>query len=92
MYLNSFFFGMFAACEIGMGILKVVNLPYKGQNLYREAGFLIALCVLETLRIILGRKGSLSERAWQVFLSVILLIPCGAGVLYLVFYQTHKLK
>lgn len=91
MYLNSFYFGMFAACEIGIGILKKTNIDYAKGVFAQEAGLLIGLCVLETLRIILGRKGSLSERAWQVFLSVILLIPCSTGVVFLLL-QKHVLK
>lgn len=92
MYLNSFYFGMFAACEIGMGVLKITSIPYPPDVLPREAGLLIGLCVLETMRIILGRKGSLSDRAWQVFLSVVLLIPCGSAVVYFLYFQRHSLK
>lgn len=68
MYSNCIFSikGLFAACELGMGILKVINLPYEKDIAIQEAILLISLCVLETIRIIMGRKGSLSEHYWQV--------------------------
>lgn len=61
MYLNSFYFGMFATCEIGMGTLKAVNLDYKKSLLIQESAVLLGLCILESIRIHLGRKGSLSD-------------------------------
>ncbi|XP_065079558.1 transmembrane protein 216-like [Ochlerotatus camptorhynchus] len=92
LYLNSFYFGMFAMCELGMMTLKAVNLKYPEQILMRETCILLSLCLVETIRIILGRKGSLSDHGWQVILSVILTIPCAAGVGYLLFYQLHRLR
>uniref|UniRef100_T1H2M4 Transmembrane protein 216 n=1 Tax=Megaselia scalaris TaxID=36166 RepID=T1H2M4_MEGSC len=77
MYLNSFYFGMFAFSE-----LSIVN----------ESCFLFGICVLEISRIILGRKGSLSEYSWKVYLSVVLTIPSLCGVLYFLLYQTYILK
>lgn len=61
LYLNSFYFGMFAMCELGMITLKAVNLKYPEQILMRETCILLSLCLVETIRIILGRKGSLSD-------------------------------
>lgn len=92
LYLNSFYFGMFAMCELGMHTLKAVNLKYPEQILMRETCILLALCLVETIRIILGRKGSLSDHGWQVILSVFLTIPCAMGVGYLLFYQLHRLR
>lgn len=82
MYLNSFYFGMFATCEIGenklvnpksiinrfstkfkkgMATLKFVNLPYTNEAMVKESIVILALCLLESIRIHLGRKGSLSD-------------------------------
>lgn len=92
LYLNSFYFGMFATCELGMMTLKAVNLKYPEQILWRETIILLSLCLIETIRIILGRKGSLSDHGWQVIFSVFLTIPCAMGVAYLLFYQLHRLR
>lgn len=75
-----------------MGILKITSIKYPPGTLSREAGLMIFLFCLETLRVILGRKGSLSEKAWQVFLSVFLLIPSATAVLYFMLFQEHSLK
>ena len=61
-YLNSFYFGMFACCELSMGLLKAINLPYTGHTLALDSIVLVVLCILETTRIILGRKGSLADK------------------------------
>lgn len=91
-YLNSFYFGMFACCELGMGLLKAINLTYTGHTLAQDTLVLVAVCILETIRIKLGRKGSLSERGWQVILSVFLTIPCFMGVSYILVLQAYKLR
>lgn len=61
LYLNSFYFGMFAACEIGMGVLKGINLNYSPKELQTDACILVAILIIETIRVYFGRKGSLSE-------------------------------
>lgn len=44
-----------------MGTLKFVNLDYKENVLITETIVLLGLCLLESIRIHLGRKGSLSD-------------------------------
>lgn len=66
MYLNSFYFGMFATCEIGMGTLKAVNLDYTKTKLTQESLVLVFLCLLESVRIHLGKKGSLSDHGKKI--------------------------
>lgn len=52
---------MFAACEIGMGVLKGINLNYTPQQLQTDAILLSAILIIETIRVYFGRKGSLSD-------------------------------
>ena len=85
LYLNSFYFGMFACCELGMGVLKGewrssqkintknkaindcvqiqtgINLKYTQSQIQSDAWILVAILTVETIRVLLGRKGSLSE-------------------------------
>lgn len=44
-----------------MGTLKFVNLDYKQHDLIQETIVLLGLCLLESVRIHLGKKGSLSD-------------------------------
>lgn len=92
MYLNSFYFGMYALFEIGVGVLKAIGLNYNTQELTREGCILLALCIVETIRIVLGRKSSLSDRGWQATVSVILTLPSLALVIYLCIFQIYVLK
>lgn len=69
LYINSFYFGLFATCELGTLILKSVLIldvfeveKYGLSKLGQDYGVLVGLCVIEAIRLILGRKGSLSER------------------------------
>lgn len=69
LYINSFYFGLFATCELGTLILKSVLIlgVYEVERngltkLGQDYGVLVGLCVIEAIRLILGRKGSLSER------------------------------
>lgn len=91
-YLNSFYFGMFACCELGMGLLKAINLAYTAQTLVKDSIILVGVCILETVRIKLGRCGTLAERDWQVILSVFLTFPCFMGVSYILILQAYKLR
>ncbi|CAG9569225.1 unnamed protein product [Danaus chrysippus] len=92
LYLNSFYLGMFFVCEIAMGILKAINVSYPENALLTEAGIFSALCLLEVIRIFLGRRGNLASTKLPVFFSVILTIPCAVGVCYFLIYQTYILR
>lgn len=63
LYLNTFYLGMFFVCEVAMGILKAINVPYPENTLLTEAGIFCGLCLVEVLRIFLGRKGNLATRS-----------------------------
>lgn len=62
MYLNSFYFGMFSACEVGMSVLKSVNLAFPPGVMQKEIAILAGMIVIESFRIYFGRDGSLSDR------------------------------
>lgn len=61
MYLNSFYFGMFAFSEVSIGLLKAINLQYADNVVLNESCCLLGICAVESVRIFLGRKGSLGE-------------------------------
>ncbi|XP_075146874.1 transmembrane protein 216 [Haematobia irritans] len=92
MYLNSFYFGLYAAFKVCVSILKFILLTYPENAALREMILLLVMCVLETVRIILGRRSSLSARAWQAIASVVLTLPSLILVIYLCFFQTSVLK
>lgn len=66
-YLNSFYFGMFACCELSMGLLKAINLTYVGNALVRDLSVLIIFIVMETIRIVMGRQSCLVDRGNLLF-------------------------
>ncbi|KAL0811440.1 hypothetical protein ABMA28_009841 [Loxostege sticticalis] len=98
LYINSFYFGLFATCELGTLILKSVLIIEKygidkdPTKIGQDYGVLLGLFVIEAIRLILGRKGSLSERDVPVMFSVLLTIPSMMGVLYLLVLQVVVLR
>lgn len=93
MYLNSFYFGMFAVCELSMGLFKAANLPSPGMNTtLTEFALLLFLMVTETGRIYLGRRGNLTERGLPIVLGIVLTIPSSLATLYFLLWQTHVLR
>ncbi|XP_041985141.1 transmembrane protein 216-like [Aricia agestis] len=92
LYLNSFYLGMFFVCEVAMGILKAINVSYPENSLMTEAGIFCAMCLVEVVRIFLGRRGNLASKKVPVFFSVLLTIPSAVGVCYFLIYQTYILR
>lgn len=60
LYLNSYYFGLFAVCEIGMNVVKAINLML--PNFETDFGILLAVCILELFRVVLARRGNLTEK------------------------------
>lgn len=58
---------MFGSCEIGIGVLKAINMNYTPQELQTDAIILVTVLILETIRVYLGRKSSLSEHGKILF-------------------------
>lgn len=79
-YLNSFYLGMFFVCEVAMGILKACNANYPENALMTEAGIFGLLCLVEVLRIFLGRRGNLVNRSKFIQL---LYLACKLGLPYI---------
>lgn len=72
LYINSFYFGLFATCELGTLILKsvlIIEMYVVDKDprlrLGQDYGVLLGLFIIEAARLILGRKGSLSEKGEQ---------------------------
>lgn len=64
LYLNSYYFGLFAACEIGINIVKYLNFDDL-HHFETDFGVLMAVCGIEILRIIVARRGNLTEKSFS---------------------------
>ncbi|KAJ8918979.1 hypothetical protein NQ315_016883 [Exocentrus adspersus] len=91
LYLNSYYFGLFAVCELGMNIVKYVNFTNE-HHFSTDFGILMAVCVIELFRVILARRGNLTEKNWPVVLAILLTIPSVLGVVYLMIWQSEVLR
>lgn len=60
LYLNSYYFGLFAVCEIGMNVVKAINLDI--PNFSIDLVILVIVCVLELIRVVIARKGNFTEK------------------------------
>lgn len=69
-YLNSFYIAMYASCEVGMHLLKLINLPYPWEKVQIDTGVLVGLILFEGLRCFMGRRGRLITKGTiTMFLS-----------------------
>ncbi|XP_057321984.1 transmembrane protein 216-like [Microplitis mediator] len=93
MYLNSFYFGMFAVCELGMGLYKATSLPASNSTTtITEFSLLLFLIATEGGRVYLGRKGNLTERGVPILCGIILTIPSALTTLYFLVWQSYVLR
>ncbi|TGZ35405.1 transmembrane protein 216 [Temnothorax americanus] len=93
MYLNSFYFGMFAVCELCMGLFKAVNLPSPGMSkTLMDFALLFFLIITESGRIYLGRKGNLTERGLPILIGIVLTVPSSLATLYFLLWQHYVLR
>lgn len=93
MYLNSFYFGMFAVCELSMWLFKVANMPSPGASqILTEFALLFFLIITEIGRIYLGRKGNLTERVLPILIGIVLTIPSSLATLYFLLWQSYVLR
>ncbi|CAG2053788.1 unnamed protein product [Timema podura] len=83
---------MFMLCELGMAMFKIANFPIPTSNYVSEIVLLIFVCLTESSRIFLGRKGNLTGNSVCLLLSIILLIPSALGVLYFLLWQTYVFR
>ncbi|CAH1174280.1 unnamed protein product [Phaedon cochleariae] len=91
LYLNSYYFGLFAVCELGMNAVKYINFG----NLHHystDFGVFIGVCFIEILRVLIARRGNLTERRWPVIVAILLTIPSIIGVVYLMIWQSEILR
>ncbi|XP_011314528.1 transmembrane protein 216-like isoform X1 [Fopius arisanus] len=89
MYLNSFYFGIFALSELTMGIIKAIEIPSPNSGTtITEFSLLIFLVATEGGRVYLGRKGNLTGKGLLILLGIALTIPCVLANLYFLFWQS----
>jgi len=92
LYLNSYYFGMFALTEFGIAAFKVLHLPYPTGTFVSELLILVFLCCTESARIFMGRKGNLTEKTAPVLVSLALCVPSILGTIYFLIWQSYVLR
>ncbi len=89
MYLNSYYFGIFAIWEF---ITYMFKLHYKGgcyssNDVITECSTYVFFCITEICRIYIGRKSDTTDKPILIIISLILIIPSSGCVIYLFFWQ-----
>lgn len=92
LYLNMFYFGMFATCEFCMKCVKAYNFATSFGTVSMEFALLLFLITTEGIRIYLGRKGNLMDHGLPFLLGVALNIPSSLATLYFLFWQDRTFK
>lgn len=92
MYLNSFYFGMFAVCEFGMSLFKAAKVQQSTDSVLKNFAMLFFLIITESGRIYLGRKGNLTERGLPLILGILLTVPSALATIYFLQWQLRILR
>ena len=92
LYLNMFYFGMFATCEFCMKCVKAYSFATSFATVSMEFALLLFLITTEAIRIYLGRKGNLLDHGLSFLLGVALNVPSTLATLYFLFWQDRTLR
>lgn len=93
LYLNAWYFALFFLCEVLMLVFKGETLPYPNTgSLAGDIILVIVLLFVEIARILTGMKGNLTERIFQVVLSLALTAIGVVIIVYLLLWQTYTLR
>ena len=82
LYFNSIYFGLFVVVEFFVQLYKWLTLPYSAGALASEVILFFLFIVVESLRILFGKRGNLTNQAVPLTASVLLLAPSLLAVLY----------
>ena len=86
MYLNSYYFGIFAIWEVITYVFKVCKRQEVYSDKYKimiDCGVFFFFCLTEVGRIYSGRKSDTSDKPLFIILSLLSVIPSMACTIYL---------
>lgn len=86
MYLNSYYFGIFAIWEVITYVFKVCKRAEVYNDKYKimiDCGVFFFFCLTEVGRIYSGRKSDTSDKPLFIILSLLSVIPSMACTIYL---------
>lgn len=92
LYLHYYYFSMFVVAEFIINVYKIITLPFEHGILLTEILIYIFLMLLEYMRIFFGRKGNLTRKENSIVVSIILTLPSGLGMLYILLWQSYVLR
>ncbi|KAF2885273.1 hypothetical protein ILUMI_20896 [Ignelater luminosus] len=94
MYLNLFYYFMFALANFGIWIAKqsVDNKIYNTPNINRDAYVALTLTVSELLKLVLYRKFRRTHLGWATLLGILFSVLSVFCLLYVFIFQEPVLK
>lgn len=95
MYLNSYYFGIFAVWEVITYVLKVIKqCAYDGKDyeIILECMTFVFFCITEVCRIYFGRKSDTSDKPVFIIISLLLVIPSIACTIFLLQWQISVIR
>lgn len=92
LYLHYYYFTMFVIIELIVNIYKIITFPFEHGILLTEILIYLFLMQLEYMRIFFGRKGNLTRKENSIIVSIILTLPSGLGMLYILLWQSYVLR
>ncbi|KAL7298264.1 transmembrane protein 216-like [Trichogramma pretiosum] len=92
LYLNGFYFSMFAICEFCIKIVKTYSFQASFTNVTTEFAVLFLFVSTEVIRNLLGKRGNLLDHGLPFLFGLFLIVPSILSTLYFLFWQDRTLR
>jgi len=91
-YLHGWFTAVYIPLTLLLLLWKRSVLPYPPVNLASELALAALLAVAEAARLLLSRRGNLTQRVLPLLVALVLTVPAALAVCYFLLWQTYVLR
>lgn len=91
-YLHGWYTSAYLLLTLLLLLWKRSVLPYPPVNLASELALTLLLAVAEAGRLLLSRRGNLTQRALPLAVALLLTAPAALAVCYFLLWQTYVLR
>jgi len=91
-YLHGWFTAVYIPLTLLLLLWKRSVLPYPPVNLASELALAALLAAAEAARLLLSRRGNLTQRVLPLLVALVLTVPAALAVCYFLLWQTYVLR
>jgi transmembrane protein 216 len=92
LYFHWYFMGLYNVAQVLFFIFKSHYFFYPSSYLLCDLLVLISTCLLEMIRLRIGKEGNLTEGQLHILMCLFLTVSATMGTVYVVVWQTYLLN